>query len=299
MRNYTLRSSLQRSGAALQRLNEKLATQKEISRPSDDPVHAVLIQRLSATASEYDQRIESVTTAQIFMTATTGALDAAQQQLLRAETLAVKTANSTLSQSELDAVAAEVNELVESMVETANTTFDGRYIFSGTDTRTPAFSVTRDANGDVAAFSYDGNSTPLTVPLGRERYATVSATGEEGFVNADVMQSLIDYRDHLRNTTGMTSTDQVAALNDDLGRLAEAETSVRELGAAFGARAAEMDLVKQQTEDLQVQVNAALSEKRDVDIAQLATHLSREQLVYQALLASSQSIMTANLMDYL
>ena len=65
--------------------------------------------------------------------------------------LAVQAANASLSGDERDAIAVEVNQLLESMVQIGNSTVGGTPLFSGHESGMKPFEVVRGSdNGEVS-----------------------------------------------------------------------------------------------------------------------------------------------------
>lgn len=298
-RMQELMRGVQERSANLNALYEKLSTQKQVQRPSDDPVKAGTIMRTSSHLKELRQSDASIKSAQSFAEATSDALNAAQANMTSAKTLALKAANGTLSPENRRAVAEQLNQVIESLAEYANQRFEGRYVFSGTRTDTPPLSVQRDADGDIASVAYQGGTQNLEFPVGSNRRVPVSVTGQAAFFDSGVFNSLVTLRDHLNNTAGLSETDLAAALQSDVGAVGSAQQKMLAETGKFGSRTAELDALAAQSESAITRAQEVLSEASDVDMAQVAVDLQREQTIYQAMLSAGSKIMKTTLIDYL
>ncbi len=298
-RTDELLRNLQAHAWRLSRAYEKLSTQHEIIRPSDDPTGAARIMRLTAHLQSLEQTNESVMTAQSFLTFATDAMERAADTVTRARVLAVQAANGTFSDSERQAIATEVNQLLESLVQMGNEMTEGRYLFSGTKTDTAPFSVVRDADGDIESISYDGSASPLQFPLGRGRQVPVSVLGDVAFIQSGVFQAVISFRDHLENEAGLTEEELAAALQTDLADLAQANKALLSETGQLGSRSTHLDLTGDQTQRAIIRTKETVSRIRDADVAEIAVELQKEEMMFQALLATGARIMSLSLIDYL
>jgi len=299
LRFQSLRQNLQTTSAKLSNLYAQMATQQSVSRPSDDIAKTAAIMRLNSALNAFKQNSDSMKHAQTFMDTATSNLEAVQNKLIQARTLAVQAGNSTLSENEYKAIAGELNELLESILQDANTEFDNRYIFAGTKTNAAPFVATRNADGKITSISYQGNSQNLQAPIRRDHTVKLSVTGQAAFIDTGLLQSLIDFRDHLDNSGAMTSEQLAAAMTNDLGAISDATSSLGVKTSVVAARASEIDILIDQNDAIVARAREQLSDKRDADMAQLAIDLNRQQMVYQALLSAGGRIVDKNLMDYI
>ena len=297
-RMHDLVRSVQDRSEAMSKLYNKLATQKEVAVPSDDPAKTGTIMRMTAYVESLEQNKESVQTAQSFMGAASGTLEACTDTLERVDTLIVKALNGTLSADEREAIGDEMDQLLESLVQYGNQSFDGRYIFAGTRTDTLPFSVERNADGEIETISYEGSSTPVEFSLSRSRKIAGSVTGDAAFIDSGLLESLKSMRDHLRNEEGLTESQVTDALRDDFDALSDARGTFLGEAGKLGARISELELVGKQTDLAITRAREVMSQVRDADLAQVAVDLSTQQMVYEALLAAGAKVMRLSLMDY-
>jgi len=280
------------------RLYNQMATQQEVTVPSDSPSKTGTIMRMTAYIQSLDQNKESIVSAQSFLDIALDTLDASSDTLIRAKELASRAINGTLSGNERKAIGNEINELLESLVQDANQGFDGRYLFSGTKTDSAPFAATRNADGEIETITYEGSSDSMVFPIGRGRVLSAGITGQAAFVDSGVFDSLISLRDHLKDADGLSEEELQTALAEDFESLSSGQTSFLTVTGQVGTRAGELDSMIQQTDNSITRAREAISRVRDADVARIALDLSREQIVFQALLTSGAKIMSANLMDY-
>lgn len=298
-RTNALIRSLNARSTKLGSLYEKMATQQEVIRPSDDPVRSDSVMRLTSQISSLEQNRESIAYAQMFMTSISEMIDTSSDQMARVKVLSLNAVNGTLSPDSLEAIASEVNQILENIVQDSNQVFGQRYIFGGAATENPPVTVERNAQGDIISVAYAGSANELQLPISDRRSVSTGATAQEAFIDSDVLNSLITLRDDLRNVAGLPSDAQAAALKVDQQRVSDAFDSILSLAGTAGSKAAMLDLMLNQTENGIARSKEMLSEARDADIAELTVDMQKEQMVYESLLSAAAQINRISLLDYL
>lgn len=112
----------------------QLATGKVINTPSDDPIVASRALRLRADVSEIDQFLRNNNDAISWVNTTEDTLEKMTDLFQRTRELLVQGANDTLTDTETKNMASEINQLKTQMIQLGNTSYAGRYIFSGYST---------------------------------------------------------------------------------------------------------------------------------------------------------------------
>lgn len=148
----------------LQKLQDQTSSGHVVSKPSDDPVIGTRVMTLDTVMKQHDQYDRNMDDALGWMQTTETALGSLTDALQRARELTVYGANGTLSKTDREALAKEVEQLTGNVVQIANTSYANRYVFAGTKTTTSPF----DANGNYSACS--------TVPVVAEPVGTGDGT---------------------------------------------------------------------------------------------------------------------------
>jgi len=126
----------------LKRLNtymEQLSSGKTVNRPSDNPVYVSRIMRLQSMIKNREKYQQNMEDAQGFVDMSETALGNLSDILNRTRELTVYGANGTLSEEDRKTLAAEVDELINEVIEIANSSYEGRYIFAGHKTTEAPF----------------------------------------------------------------------------------------------------------------------------------------------------------------
>ncbi len=180
---------------ALFRANERIATGKQINRPSDDPSGIRLASSLTVSISQAEQFSRNIDNNRIFANQGDAALDAVGLDLIRARELAIGALNGTVSAQIRATTAVEIRGLIDNLFLSANTRVNGQYIFSGTNTLVEPFQ--RDSGGLAV---YTGNSQTFDIEIDRNQSVSLTRPGSEVF--GVVLNPAINVNDTLASLNG-------------------------------------------------------------------------------------------------
>ncbi|MGD1001237.1 MAG: hypothetical protein ABSA67_11130 [Candidatus Brocadiia bacterium] len=288
-RGALLLQGLDQTMSTLNTLNQQLATGMKVNQPSDDPVATAAIMRTNTYIADLNENVSVINAAQSVSEAASAAMDNSASVLSDVQTAATAGANGTNSAAQLQALGTQVNQDLESLVQDANTQFEGGYVFSGTKTSTAPIAVTRDAQGDIQNITYEGSNTQVTYPVSQNRSATASVTAQAAYMN--VLTAVKQLRDDLNNTQGLSSQAQQTALSNDLGAITNAQSSFTTQTAEVGSYQSLLTSLSTQMQTSLTNAQATLSGYQDVNTAQISVELQSAQTAYQALVSSGASQM--------
>lgn len=165
--------------SALAATQNQVTTQKRINVASDDPAGAgqvVSLNHILDANAQYSSTIDSansrLATEQTSLTSVNNVLDSARS-------LALQGINGSLAGSDRQAVATQLTQLRDQLVQLANTTdSNGNALFGGTSTNTTPFE--KNADGSI---SYAGNSGQLMAAIGPGLKTATGDAGDALFMN--------------------------------------------------------------------------------------------------------------------
>ncbi len=291
MLQRSILADLNRSTERLSRTQAKLSSGKELLRPSDDPaaVGKALLLRESVAAAQQHQR--NVRDAKGWTDATEAALASMTDVVHRAKALVVQGASDSSSPQARAAIAGEIDQLIASLKEQANTAYGGRYLFSGTATKTPPYAAGTDA--------YQGNADLIAREIGPGVSVTVNTTADrvlgsgQGAGDDRLLDTLADIRDHL------LSGDTASLQGTDLQRLDAGVDTLLDLRAANGAIGNRLESAEGRLAAVEELATKSLSDTEDADMAKTLIDLSTQTSAYQAALKAGANIVQSSLMDFL
>ncbi len=287
-------TNIQNQSRRILDLQTQLSTGLRVNSPSDNPIDARRAINTRTTIAKNEQYLRNISVVSPRLEETVTAIQTMTDNLLRARELTLQGANGTNDQVALDAIAEEINQILEAAVNTANHQTGNLYIFGGTRTTTQPFDVTRDVNGDITAVTYQGNTEPILVSVSDGLTVPTNEVGSTVFQGSqDIFQTLIDIRDNL------LAGDQGSLQN---ARLTELETARQQLSQAqsrVGAVQNRLDRTETEIEDFQVQLEELLSDSIDADFAEVIINLNSQSNAFQAALSAGARVIQPSLLDFL
>ena len=181
----------------------ELSTGRRVNQPSDDPAAAALLvnnQDQVTLTSRYLLNIDTVQGQMQEADSTLGSIEAALQ---RALSLGVQGANGTLSDTDRAAIVSELQIIKSQLIYLGNTRYQGRFLFSGTETASAPFVVDTSLPSGVR---YDGNNGVNSVQIGDGFSIAINKPGSQLFMSAgaDMFQGLTGLIQALQQTPGTT-----------------------------------------------------------------------------------------------
>jgi flagellar hook-associated protein 3 FlgL len=277
-----------------QRAQQELTTGLKINVVSDAPDQiASLMQTRSdlAQTQQIDTNLGRVTTE---VNTAESALQSAVSLVERAQSLGAQGASDLATTDTRQNVAQELGSVLQELVSTANTTVEGRYIFSGDSDQQAPYSIDLTQASPVSA--YQGSAATREIQASDGSQFAVSLTAQDIFDSADASQNVFTSINNLRQ----------ALLNNDSAGVTSALGGVQSAGAYLNQQLAfygnVQDRVSSATNDAknyETQLQTQLSGIQDADEAQAITDLTQAQTAEEAALMSRAQLPRTSLFDYL
>jgi flagellar hook-associated protein 3 FlgL len=270
-----------------------------ISKPSDDPTAVGDVLQLQSDIGQVTQVTSNLNGVKSEVDTASGVVQNAVSLLDQARSLAAQGASTTISPSQRSSMAAQAEQILNTLIDDSRATFDGHYLFSGDSSLQAAYSVN------------------LANPNGVDRLLTAPATrliqdsSGQTFAVAKTAQDLFDHRnpdDTLAadNVFAAVNSLRVALANNDqaatlaaAGAIQKAQDYLNQQGAFYGAVQNRITNALDVAQKFQLQSQTALSSERDTDVAKSATDLTQEQLSQQAAMQAQASMPRNSLFDLL
>lgn len=129
--------NISKNNQQVSKLYTQMATGKKIVLPSDDPIIAARSLRFSASISATEQYQRNTEQAISWSSTTATAFENVAEQMNTLSELVTKGANDTLSISERQDIAISMQACLDEISMQMNTSYTGRYVFSGYRTDEP------------------------------------------------------------------------------------------------------------------------------------------------------------------
>jgi len=283
----------------LSKTQQKIASNKEIERPSDDPFEASRAMALRQSLAATRQQSRNAQDAMGWQEATEQSLGQITDLVHRARELVVRGATDSADAQDRTAIAAELEQIIESVKQNANATYRGSYLFSGSKTDTPPYQ-----QGAADAYAGDEAGLDPAVP-GVLREVGPGVTMSINTVAREFLgdgQSAGDGKliDTLRGAVAALRTDDAATLRDtQLAKLDANLDSLLEVRARNGARSNRLDSAVTRLSEVEESTVKQLSQTEDADIAKTLIDFNSQQAAYQSALRAGASLVQTSLLDFL
>ncbi len=162
-------------------LQNEAATQKRVTKPSDDPLAAARV--LSARTDEKGatQFIKNLNIAKSFLDYTDQSLGELNDAIVRAKDLAInQSSDGSSTPDSKKGVAAEVSQIYAQMVQIGNRKLGDRYIFGGNRTLNMPFDQ---------AGNYHGDDADIRIQINKESFMPMNIAGNKVFLGQGIDQS--------------------------------------------------------------------------------------------------------------
>jgi len=195
---------------------QEIATGQSVNAPSDNPTAAAVLVQNADQTSQADQFQRSIGSLQGEIQSADSTLNSVAESLQQAITLGVEGANGTLNAADRAALVTQIQGIQSQLLNLANLTYQGNYVFAGTATSTTPYVLDPSSSSGV---TYQGNSETNTVTLGNHFTLQTNLPGSQLFSDSgnSVFQSIQDLITSLQsgNTTsiGTAVTEVGNAMN--------------------------------------------------------------------------------------
>ncbi len=196
--NMKINMSLSNVTSHNERLNDlqqQVASGKRILRPSDDPIGAANVLKMTVKKSSIEYYNNNLIYAKTNVSDTDAAFSSVSNILNRFKELAVRGANGTLNQGDRNVIASEMQTLLEQVIADANTKTTAGYIFSGSAAQNTPFSFSLgagrnfsigtgvDSSSNYNSVVYNGDKADLMMNESESTRIITNINGETAFMN--------------------------------------------------------------------------------------------------------------------
>ncbi|MFE0504609.1 flagellar hook-associated protein FlgL [Peribacillus butanolivorans] len=278
-------SNLSRSYEKMGKLQEQVSSQKKFSKPSDNPVAAMMGMGYRINLNQIQQYTSNISEATNWIDSTDDAISEAVSAMQRIRELTVQASNGTYEGEQLKNVAEEIKQLKEHLITLGDTQIGGKYIFNGQDTNVRPSSV-KDGNGNTVYGTGDIN---LEVFSGIT--LKINTDGSKIFGDPLAIGGSIDQTiDALENGGDVSST---------LEGIDETINTFLAMQAQVGARQNRIELMTDRLKQQEVFATEILSKNEDVDIEKAIMDLTTQESIHSAALSIGARIIQPSLLDFL
>lgn len=285
------------NATTVQKTLNQLSGLKEVNQASDNPLLVSKIIDLNSSISRNQTFGQTIKDSLSWVNTQDSSLEAVGNSMLRIRSLIQSSANGgTMGEEELQANKTEIGQEIRSIIDSLNTSYDGRYIFSGQNTTTKPFSL-NETNGEITGITYQGSTTNLSREIASGVTIDLPTNGEQVLNNDASGKGLSQFFDGLLKAV---DTGETSKLSDTyLKEIDDYRNNVTNMRTQIGAISNRLQASSSRNDTQQIQLKESLSEKQDVDVAQKYLEYQNQMVAYRATLAMGTKIMQTSILDYL
>ena len=294
--NMIVKSYLNNLNSEMARQNEiqeKLSDGKQLHRPSDDPIKVARALRFRTNLASNEQFNQNVKDALSWMNTTDGVMSDMSSMMIRAKELTIKSI-STNDTTAFQAIASELDGLINHMVNIANTQIGDRYIFSGQADKLQPFTRT----GDTFTYAGDNNKISMIIKQGEVTPSqdSVNVTGVELFGPS---QETLSHLTAIKNELLKNPPDLQWLSNTGLAYIQQDHDNLLTQQTQLGSRMAMYEMADNMMGEDNINITQNLSDNEDLDIAKAIIDFKTSENVYRTALSVGARIMPPSLVDFL
>jgi flagellar hook-associated protein 3 FlgL len=269
-----------------QQLQEQLSSGKLITKASDSPGGAVIAMQHRADMASLNQYSRNADDGLGWLSMADTALTSASAQMNRARELVLSglSNGSAGSPEAREAIALEVDNIREAMLNLSNTTYLDRPIFGGSTSGGEAYNKSG---------VYQGDDGKINRTISNNATVRVDTAGDTVFgpETGNVFGLLAKISDDLRRNPD--------GLKDDLAQVDTAQKRIQAGLSGVGSRYNQVSEMQQAAQNRVLDLRAQLSNVEDIDLPKTITELALQQTAYQAALAATAKVIQPSLVDFL
>ncbi|HTV16512.1 MAG TPA: flagellar hook-associated protein FlgL [Acidobacteriaceae bacterium] len=270
-------ASLDATSSTEETLTEELSTGSRVNQLSDDPVAVGENVMLSNQIGADDSFSQTASSTQSMLQVSDSALGTVVSQITSAISLATEANNGTLNAGDLESISNQLAGIRDEVLSMANTTYLGRYVFSGSQGGSQPYTLDTTTSPAVATYQGDSDVEYLQTPNGQKIQLNVPGNQIFSAAGTNVLSTLnalvADY------ATGTPSATAIA----DTEALSSALSYVSQQRVAIDNSISRLTAAQNYTQSEETQLKSAQTTLLQADVGQIATQLSTAETQQTAL----------------
>ncbi len=286
-------NGLKQSALKLSETHNRIATTKNLSRPSDDPIGCAKIMSYYKELYKVNQTIKNCDNSLNLLSYSDAILEKVGELIMDVRNKAASMASDTVDSDARKTVAREMDVIIDQMMQLSNSKLAGRYIFSGHKILSPAY--TKDASGNIS-YQGDQGNIKQRIELGDQTMIT-NIIGTNVFGQGTATDGIFKIFGDLKNALNSSNT---AEINGSLSSLDNELDILVMVRGEVGVKVNRVQTSKDQMQTIELSLRDNISQIEDVDMAAEAGEFMINQESYQAALQATSTILKLpKLTDYL
>ncbi|MEN9580592.1 MAG: flagellar hook-associated protein 3 [Pseudomonadota bacterium] len=286
MRLFNVGRNLSQLSTRQAAASDQASSGLKVRKPSDDPVAAAKLARISAALEQASAFRETIHSTQSDAASAEGALSESIDLFARARELAIQGANGSLNAENRAVLARETASLRAQLLSLANSKGASGYLFSGNKTQTAAF----DGTG-----TYQGDSGTRDIEVAPGVVVSVAIAGEEAFAG---IPGGVNVFDELANLESALLTNNGTLISASLGGLDAARAQLTESRSRAGIVQNRLDMADNSLAQGELGLTKQQSSLADVDAFEAVSELSQVGTTLEQAISVARNILNTSLLRF-
>lgn len=275
----------------LDKINREIYTGSKINKPSDSPGGTLKLLNLNESIAQGESYKKNIAYSLSFLNESISAIEEIESEIGTIEQL-FSEMNNAANQPYLKNYSEKFQLAIDSLLNAANRSYDGKYLFAGTDFSSVPFSY----NADKTAV--EQNVTSISdehiVKIGPTTTQKVNITGTELFGtigSGDVFNTLISIKNKLANGE-MPSDTEIQTVKDF-------HTNLLNKLSYAGNVSNYLENTDLMLDNRIMNLKNLVSMESDVDVADAVISLQNQEYMMQVAYKTASTLLPKSLVDYL
>ena len=277
-----------------ERAQQEMTTGLKINSVSDAPDQIAGLWETRSQLNQATQIDTNLARVKTEVDTAESTLSSAVTLVERAQTLASQGVTGTTSAQSRTDIASELGGILQQLVSTANTTVEGRYIFSGDSDQQAPYRIDLTQTNPIS--SYQGSTSTRQIQGADGTTFSIAKTAQDIFDDPTGQQNIFAAINNMR--VALLNNDQTA-MNAVMPSVQSAGTYLNQQLAFYGVTqnrvTAETDFAK----NYETQLKTQLSGIEDADLTEAITEMQQSVTQQTAALSSRAKLPKTSLFDYL
>lgn len=301
-------SNMNRNMATMNKYTQQLATERKVTRLSDDPVGVLNSFNARQNVIGVNRYLDNLISARQFVEQNDSALQELSSIITEIRSNLVDATTNLKNPGDMSNIAKVVREYKDHIMEAiGNASIGGKYVFAGFNSTKKPFTVDA-ATGKVLYNGVDLSDTANAVAIADEQSqsfqlelgvgikmevtfngVTVMGTGDDNIFN--ILDTIIKELE--------SPNPDIGTLTGFLGDLDNFQQNTLSNLATIGARETRLELMENRYNADSVTYEGIMSDVEDIDPAEVIMRYRLADSIYQQALATGAKIIVPTLVDFL
>jgi len=306
------------------RENQRISTGKHILSIADEPSRFIKSKQFSTMLDRTKQYQSNIETALSEMRVVNDNLESISDSFLRIRNLAID-ATSTGNNTNLGMLAGYIKGIMDDIMISANSSFAGHYLFSGTLTTGDSIQAANPGLNDLpfeiiqgtvtqsnpsgleVVFKGNNKERMINKDVSSTEVVNITAENMFGQDGVEVFQSVIDIYNLLtyksdgtvRGKTDSLDLEEQNKLDTLQKNVADIYEKLLEVSSVNGTRLNRLDSISNQMTEESTRLKELLSIETDTDMANSTINMMKEETALQYTLQVGAKLIPQSLFDFL